>query len=422
MTAFWVIAAILVCAALLLIIPPLFRHPATPARPRRQQNIDIAREQLDALESEAASGTLTTAEYDQRRAEIEQALYDDVAADRKKPASKEQPAATRWTAAALAISVPLLAAGLYLHLGDWQALSGSGLPSAGTASGPNGAEQAPSIEAMVERLAARLEQQPDDAQGWLMLGRSYMVMNRFLEAADAFGRAQELLGDNPTVLLLRAEAVAMANGGRFAGRAEELVQKALALSGDEPMGLWMAGLAAAQRDDARQALNYWQRLRPMMQQDTAALKQLTELIGQAEQRLGIASDRAAGAATKNDVQAAGNAPSTVAVNVRLAPEWVGRLPADATVFVYAQAEQGPRMPLAIVRKQARDLPLAVTLSDAMAMNPAMKLSKFSHVRITARVSRSGRATPEPGDLQGTADAVGVGRSQPVTVVIDKKIP
>ncbi len=425
MIAFWIVAAALVCAALLLVIPPLFRRAEADVAERRQQNIDIAREQLAALEAEAAGGSLTESEYEQRRAEIEEALYNDLAGRPQPTGDKGAPAAGRWTAVALIIAVPMLAGALYFHLGDRDALTVSGGNPAADGSRPGEPSvQRPSIQEMVGRLAARLQKQPDDAEGWLMLGRSYMVMKRYREAAAAFDRVHALVGDNPAVLLLSAEALAMANGGRFAGRPDELIEKALALNDNEPMALWLAGMAASQRGDAKTALDYWRRLRPVVAKDSAAADQLGVLIVQAEQRLGVGgeSDSGATAQKTNGRQPSGGPGHALSVKVQLASRWADRVAPTATLFVYARAVDGPPMPLAIVRKQVKDLPLEVTLTDAMAMTPAMKLSNFPNVQVIARISESGQAMPRSGDLQGIAASVAVGRAESVEIIIDEKVP
>ncbi len=422
MIAFWIIAAALVCVALLLVVPVLFRRSEADVAERREQNIDIARERLAALEAKAASGSLTGSEYKQRRAEIEEALYNDLAGGPQSTGDKRAPSVSRWTAAALIIAVPMLAGALYFHLGSRDALTVSGIASAdGSLSGKSSAEP-PSVQEMVGRLAARLEQQPDDAEGWLMLGRSYMVMKRYREAADAFDRVHALVGDNPGVLLLSAEALALSNGGRFAGRPDELIKKALALSSNEPMALWLAGMAASQRGDDKTALDYWRRLRPIVEKDSAAGSQLAALIDQTEQRLGVAGESDATAQKTNGRQPSGDPDHAISVKVQLAPQWADQVAPTATVFVYARAVDGPPMPLAIVRKQVKDLPLEVTLTDAMAMTPAMKLSNFPDVQVIARISESGQAMPRSGDLQGIVPSVAVGGTEPVQIVIDEKVP
>lgn len=422
MIAFWVIAAALVCVALLLVVPALFRRSEADVAERREQNIDVARERLAVLETEVASGLRTGSEYKQRRAEIEEALYNDLVGGPQPSGDKRFPAVGRWTAVALVIAVPMLAGVLYFYLGNRDALTVSGISAADDSLPGKFSAQRLSVQKMVDRLAARLNQQPDDAEGWLMLGRSYMVMKRYREAADAFDRVHALVGDNPGVLLLSAEALAMSNGGRFAGQPDELIKKALALNGNEPMALWLAGMAASQRGNDKTALGYWRRLRPVVAKDSAAADRLGALIDHAEQRLGVAGEDDATAQETNGSQPSGDSAHAISVKVQLAPRWTDQVAPTATLFVYARAADGPPMPLAIVRKQVKDLPLEVTLTDAMAMTPAMKLSNFSDVQVIARISESGQAMPRSGDLQGIVPSVDVGRVEPVEIIIDEKVP
>ena len=422
MIAFWIIAAVLVGAALLLVVPALFRRSEGDVAERREQNIDIARERLAALEAEIAAGSIAESEKEQRRAEIEEALYNDLAGRPQPSGDKRAPTVSRWTAAVLSIAVPMLAGALYFHLGDREALTVSGVSLVDDSRPGEPSAQRPSVQEMVDRLAARLQEHPDDPEGWLMLGRSYMVMKRYREAATAFDKVHALVGDNPAVLLLSAEALAMANGGRFTGRPDELIEKALALNDNEPMALWLAGMAASQRGDAKTALDYWRRLRPIVEKDSAAAGQLAVLIGQAEQRLGVAGESDAMAQKTNGRQSSGEPGHAISVKVQLAPRWADQVAPTATLFVYARAVDGPPMPLAIVRKQVKDLPLEVTLTDAMAMTPAMKLSNFPDVRVIARISESGQAMPKSGDLQGIVPSVSVDRAEPVEIIINEKVP
>jgi len=208
---------------------------------------------------------------------------------------------------------------------------------------------------MAERLEQKLEAQPNNAQGWYLLGRTYMQMRRYGEAAKAFETLHGLVGDEPGVLLPWADAIAMQQGGKVS-----------------------------------------KRLLPQLQGDPASQQEVQALIAKAEKALGRTVEVDAAAVAK--AQAGGGA--RLVVTVALDPALKDQASPEDTVFVFARALNGPPMPLAVVRKQVKDLPLTVTLDDSMAMMPQMKLSAFPQVRIEARISKSGQATPRSGDLKG----------------------
>lgn len=421
MTLFWILAATLMLVAIALVWPALSGRRRVQDVDRDAENVTIARDRLKELDAELARGAITQQAYEQARAELEQALLQDVEQAPKEiapPASSGSSPRASWRArlAVLAL-LPVLAIGLYLELGDPGAIDNplAGGPSA--ASHGSAADKTASFEQMVEKLAARLKQKPDNAEGWFMLGRSYMTLGRYAEAAQAFEQARRLVGDDPDLLLRYADALAMAQGGKLQGKPFAMIKKALAAKPDDPTALWLAGLGYEEAGDYAQAVRLWRRLESQLQ-DAESLNQVRQLIGRAEKKLG------------HPVEAAAPAPDTpaatgqVAIRVRvsLAPELADQVRPDDTVFIFARALQGPPMPLAAVRKQVKDLPLEITLDDSLAMMPQLKLSGYKQVRIGARISRSGQAISQSGDLQGEVAPVATTTTEPVSVRIDTRIP
>jgi len=267
---------------------------------------------------------------------------------------------------------------------------------------------------MVQRLAERLQKEPDDVEGWKMLGKSYTVMGRFAEAANAYSKAALRAPRDAQVLADLADALAMARGQNMRGEPEELVLRALQIDPKNLKALALAGTAAFERRDFRGAARYWERMLPLVEAGSEDARAIQSNIDEA---------RAAAAAPPKPAAA----PSKPAVasarlrgTVRLAPELASKIAPGDTLFVYARAVEGPGMPLAILRRRASDLPLAFSLDDSMAMSPAMKLSAFPKVVVTARISKSGSATPQPGDLQGTSPAV-ANSGEGLRVTIDKVV-
>lgn len=388
---FLLIVSVLILIAFGFILPPLWRKQTVQAANLDQRNILIAQHRLAELKENRLSGGLSQAQYDEQLADLEQALSDDLDIKSHVTAAQSQ---GRWVVYVLVLGLPLLAGSLYLSLGNYQAIS----HSAEMAVDPETLKLA-EINKMVEGLAGKLENNPDDAQGWLMLGRSYKVLEQYPKAVDAFDHAYRLLGDQAEVMLLYADAIAYANDKNLTGKPTELVFKALALEPDNMTALWLGGMAKAQQGDPVAAMKLWKKLTALLPPGSDAQQEIQGLLAKIE------SESPQAAAQPQASQEA-NAPGiAIDVQVSLAPE-LQKLtsPADI-VFIYAQALSGPKMPLAIVRKQVSDLPLTVSLNDSMAMMPNMKLSNFPNVKLLARISKSGNAMSQPGDLIGVIDQV-----------------
>jgi len=268
------------------------------------------------------------------------------------------------------------------------------------------------VEAMAEKLAARLKEQPDDVEGWGMLGRSYSVLGKHAQAMAAFKQAVALKPDDPVLLADYADSMAMVNGRSLEGEPSRLIARALEVDPDNLKALSLAGTAAFIRRDYALALRHWEKMQQVAP-DSDFARQIQDGIEEAR-RLTAAPGRAAPAPAQpappraTAAQAAGAA--TISGVVNLAAGLRSQAAPEDTLFVYARPAQGPRMPLAILRKQVKDLPLKFTLDDSMAMSPAARLSSAQQVVVNARISKSGTATPQPGDLLGQSDPVALGAS------------
>lgn len=402
MSAFFGIAAVLIAVALAWVLIPLLRQPGGGMGVAREaSNLAILKHQLAELEADRSGGTLSEEQYQQARTELERRVLDE--APRPRQPGSTAPRGVRWTAVALGVALPSAAVVLYLSLGNLDAL----MPR--TAGGEHTASRE-QIEAMVARLAVRLEQQPDNAEGWNILARSYYVLRRFPEAAKAYAKLIQLVPDNAELLADYADALAMAQGQRIAGAPFEVVQQALKLDPNQWKALAMAGTEAFERKDYRGAIMYWERLERAAPADPGFAKSIAESIAQARELAGIK-------APEGPVVAAASVKGTVT----LSPSLAGKADPSDTIFIFARASAGPRMPLAIVKRQVKDLPAVFTLDDSQAMAPTMKLSNFAEVVIGARISKSANATPQPGDLQGQSAPVKLGATN-VAVVIDRVVP
>ena len=332
-------------------------------------------------------------------------------------------------AAVLAVFVFAVAGGGYValgspgHLGANPGAASAPAAAAGTVEDAEREKALQQIASMVDQLAERLKARPDDAEGWQMLARSYAAIGKHAQAVDAFKKAAQLRPDDPALLSDYAFAVAMTNGRNFAGEPTQLVARALKLDPKSPKALALAGTVAFDRKDYASAVQYWERLALVETSDGQFAEQIRASIAQARQLAGMppaAPAVAAGTAAAQTAAAVASPTGKVSGTVSLAQPFKGRVAPDDTVFVYARAADGNRMPLAIMRKQVKDLPLQFTLDDSMSMSPAAKLSSASSVIVGARISKSGNAMPQAGDLQGLAAAVTVGASG-INVEINQEV-
>jgi cytochrome c-type biogenesis protein CcmH len=408
MTLFLLLAAALLVISLAFLLLPLLWARRGGAPTERAANLSIYRDQFAELERDLASGVLTEDQYAQARVELEQRLLEDVGRGPPMPTAGAK-RSNRISAVAVAIAVPVLAGLLYWHLGAPQALMA-----------PKRAPLDPSnitleqFQQMTTKLGARMQEHPEDPVGWTMLGRAYKALERYPDAVEALSRAAKLRPQDPEILVEYAEALGLARGGDLTGEPTALLERALKLAPTNEKALTLAGTAAFARNDYKSAIGYWQRLSAKVPADSEMGQALAAGIAEAKARQNgkTAPPPAAPAA------AAAKALSGV---VRLAPSLQGKTEPLDTVFIFARAAEGPQMPLAVVKKQVKDLPFTFKLDDSMAMRPGLELSAFPRVVVTARVSKSGNAMPAAGDLEGASPPVTPG-DKDVAVLIDKQVP
>lgn len=408
MILFWLCALALIIVALAMILPPLLGARRVRGEARSDsRDLEVYGARLASLEEECRLGALSADDLAEAKNELARELlagapHPGAAAD---PAGTTRPAPRRpWLAVAVGVGVPLLSIALYQRLGDPGALNPA----------PPGAGGQASVEDMVVRLAERLRAQPGNADGWLLLARSYMALSRYAEAEEAFAAAHRLLGDSPELLTNLAEAQALMNGRDFLGSPSEQLEQALALDPAYPKALWLGAFAALQRGDKALAVSRWQSLLDSQPDDSQASQILRGLIADA--------GGSAAAPTASDDTPAGGPTPGLTVNVVLADDLAAGLDGSETLFVFARAAQGPPMPLAVSRRRVSDLPLTVVLDDSMAMAPGMKLSNFPQVVVGARISKSGTPTASSGDLQGFSEPVAVSGAGTVHVSINQRVP
>ena len=417
MTLFWILAIALIALALALVLPSVLRRASQSQShdmvDARCANMAILRDQLKELDAELASGRINIDQQAQARADIERRVLDEEGlSDRLSPtANTPVTANSKRSAILVAVCIPLLVFGMYSFIGNPQAL----LPQA-QAPAPESEVTMAQVEAMVTQMAQKLESQPADQpanpQAWEMLARSYAALQRFPEAASAYEKAAKLAPDNAQLLADHADVLAMLQGQSMAGEPAKLIARALVLDSKNLKALALAGSAAFERKDFASAIQFWsqaKQLAPPTGEFTTGLDRSLEAARDA-----AATQPNPSSSQSNTAAVLGPALSGT---VTLSPSLASKVKPEDTVFIFARAAEGPRMPLAILKRKASELPITFKLDDSTAMSDDLKLSKFAQVVVAARVSASGNAMPQPGDLLGQLGPVSAS-AQGLKIVID----
>jgi cytochrome c-type biogenesis protein CcmH len=402
-------ALLLVGFVLALLLPPLLaRRAVLPAAEssavaltRSEANLAILREQALQLTDEHAAGLLTSAAYEAARMELARRTLAE-SPDAGRPARAPVPPRSRRTAVLISALVPVLGLVLYARLGSTEALD-SAPPNAANAAAGADVTMA-QVEAMVSAMAARLENpapgQADDPVAWDMLARSLAALQRYSDADRAYARAIALAPGNAQLLADRADLLVLLQDRRSAGEPTRLIEEALKIDPDNLKALALAGSAAFERQDFDAALKHWSRARARATPGSDFANGLDRSIEAARSSAGAGAPPVKTAARQTPAAAAG-----VSGTVSIAPALLARVQPGDTLFIFARAAQGPRMPLAILRLPAGNWPASFQLDDSLAMSPELKLSGFDQVVVQARVSRSGQALPQTGDLIGQTSAL-----------------
>jgi cytochrome c-type biogenesis protein CcmH len=412
MVSFWILATLMTLVALAFVLVPLLRSRAAAAPTATEANLDVLREQRREIELDIANGTLPASARDEALADLVGRAGEDLA-----PETASPPAAARrpwFAAAATAVAIPAIAFGLYLAIGNPAATNPLvTLPESAQADDKQ-------ILAMVESLAKKVRDRPDDAQGWALLARSMAALGRFEEASDAYAHLVKLVPNDAQVLADYADTLGMAQGRTLAGRPLELAREALRIDPMNLKALALAGTAALDSGDFAAAIGHWEKLAAALPPDSADAAQVRSVVEEIRGRA-AAAGRPERAGPKAMAKAPAAPGPTVSGSVSLSPALASKVAGTETLFIFARAEGGPRVPLAVVRASARQLPMQFTLDDTQAMAPGMNLSSAQAVRVEARVSRSGNASPQPGDLVGTSGVVKPG-ARGLRIVVDKELP
>jgi len=446
MTSFWVISGIFIVIALLFIIPTLLRNRDTQLEYIEHDavNITVYRDQIAELDNDLENDILTQEQYNKSKQELQQRMLQDVSQREKMIIKKNKKVQNIAISTFIALTLPLAAVFLYMVIGDTRGL----LPQAQLAnatqmnrgSGSDSPAGHDNFSSVLENLIARLEKNPEDIEGWVMLGRTYAIMERYIDASNTYAKLVELVPNNPQILSDYADVLAMKNQGSLTGKPTELIYEALRIDPQYPKALALAGTIEFEQEKYEQAAAHWEKLLEVIPADSQLAKSVKASIDEAKLLAsggkGLTVGQQAKATTTTSQQETNIQPEkvtsdstaatepvllSVSGQVTISKELASKASPNDTLFIYARAKAGPKMPLAILRLKASDLPATFTLTDDMAMTPTMKMSSFPEVVIEARISKSGQAVPASGDLQGFSDPVKIGNNA-IAVVINKQIP
>lgn len=438
MVTFWLLAILLFTLAIAFILYPFIAKQYLGKKStednneltidQRQINIDIAKEQLSALEIDFSAGEISQEEYDSLKYELEASLIDDISAN-KTPAVKSETTTTNHKIIILLVIlfIPLCSVLFYYKLGTPGMIDGSAQQFVDSQHGKTGNQ--PSVEDMVVMLANKLKDNPGDQRGWFLLAKTYMALKKYNDAYKTYEKLLILTGEDPAVLVSMADSLAMTRGGKMSGEPEKLLRRALKISSDNVTALWLIGIAEKEKGNHAQALKYWSKLYPLISDDVEAKETVAKMIesvgGNVEANesehnhdSSVSSETMASIAAEIQASTSGKEIKAIKVTVNLSAEILNQADSNDIVFIYAKALQGPPMPLAAYKKKVSELPITVILDDSMAMMPTMKISAFKQVLVGARISKSGQPGKQAGDLMSDEVTVDLNNIQPVKLTIN----
>ena len=364
------------------------KEPVTQAS-QAKANAKVYRDQISDLDREHDSGHISDEEWQQSRDELSLRLLEDTSAVDDPAAKAEKPAI--WTAVVLAVALPLGSMGFYMWVGQPEALNPLALKT------PDQVDPK-DLTKMAQTLAEKLQAKPDNLQGWVMLGRTYRTLENFDAALQAYDRALKL-SDDDDLKLERIEVIAMQRQGQFEGEPWNVIREVLQRDPQHFGALLTAGSASYAEGKFADALKYWEQARKPLDANNPDLEGLESAIATVRERLGMPPAKVTLAATSG-LNVTGQVSLSAALKSKASPNDV--------VFIYATPANGDRMPLAIFKTTVSQLPFNFTLDDSTAMAPDRKLSAAGEVMVKVRVTKSGNAMPQSGDLSGSLGPVKVG--------------
>ncbi len=414
MTLFYIFAGLMLVIAITALTLPFFRRStraSIPAGDRQTQNIDIAKQRLAELKTSLDNQDISEDDFKQAREELETRLAVEMQTEGKVSHNRG-----RWVAVLIVLALPLVAGSIYLKIGTPDSIN-----YISEQTKPHD-EKYPPVEELIERVKERLAKTPDDPTGWFVLARTYMVTGQYSKSVDALKRLRKLVGDDPLVLVRLADAMTMAQGGQFNPESIHLIQKALEIQPKQPQGLWLMGVVKSRQGNYQAAINYWQQAKKVFSDDPKSITELDQLIASAREQLPPNTDSISQAKTSAKPAQATTSAAQLAVTISLSEKALAQANPDDTVFIFATAQSGPRVPLAAVRHKVKNLPITIMLDDSQSMSPAFTLSSVDAFSVTARISKTGEPAANRGDFFGKVENLVLGKNKKIDIVINQLVP
>jgi len=419
---FWLVASGLMIVTLGLLLWPLVRRTHTVVAGEQEKRLSVYRQQFVELALDRKNGVLTDEQYQIACRELDRRVLEETGSAEFSVTGSGHQLNSKAVAVVLGLIIPAVSILLYAKLGSPLAITHPGSSAPAAAGGGDGDHLSVSgLDALTERLKAKLEQNPTDGVGWALLARAYVELGRHPEAVQIYEKAMQLIPNDAQLLADYADALGVLNGRKLEGRPEALIQQALKADPRNVKALMLAGTVAYNHKEFDRAASYWEEARANLppETDPEAIQEIVAGIAEARELAG--GRQAAQVSTSPAPKKPARPAVTISGQVTIAPSLAGKGAPTDTLFVFAREMNGPPMPVSIVRATKKDLPFTFRLDDSTSPMPSRKLSDVGTVVIVARLSKSGEAMPKSGDLQGISEPMKPGANK-VTVVIDREIP
>ena len=422
MMGFIFLAFTLLAFVIWLIAPALYGRQITNFDNNQQLNINIARERLNELDTQLKSAEIDQSQYDLIKNEIESSLLDDTDENKNTQLNPELPTQYKRNVLILLTIIPFSAFGLYQYWGSPEAINTVNPTNPGHAAADatnphtDQNKHAGGLSDAIIKLEARLKQDPSNPDGWYMLARSYSVQKQYTKSVDAYRKLYALVGEQPAVMLGLADTLTMARNGDISGEPFALAKRALELEPNNTTALWLSGIGYQNAGNLPKALELWNTLLGLLGDDPRSSQEVRTLIANAERQLNIAPGQA-NLTSSTATPANQTIAAQLTVNVQLDAGLRAKVSDTDFVMIYAQRVTGMKMPLAIVKVMVKDLPIAVKLDDSQSVGPMGKLSDAEQVNVLARISKSGQAIMQSGDIEAKAGPYSTKHANPIEIII-----
>ncbi|MGB4812511.1 MAG: c-type cytochrome biogenesis protein CcmI [Methylophilaceae bacterium] len=402
MLVFWLVVVVLILVSLGFILPSLLKPKAYKATDAQDEKRAIFSQQFDEIEQDKRNGVLDATQFQVAKSELERRMLDEIGGSAV-VIGLTKPDYT--LAIVLTVLLPVLSILIYLKIGHPAAVTIPVLaPNAVSSlseierSAANG-----DVEPLLNALKTKLDEHPENGEGWALLARTYAKLNRHAEAVDAFEKATQAIKDNSQLYADYADALGMANGRSLDGKPKDLINKALALDPNNTKALMLAGSAAYDDKNFKQAIQHWEHLQKVLPADSDLLPDIKAALSETYQLVGESPLVAPAQTLKESlpITATGSIMGTVSISQALASQ----VSPNDTLFILARPTHRQAMPYAVIKVLAKDLPYQFKLDDSLAIMPNHKLSQADEVVLVARVSKHGGAESQSGDLQGVSATI-----------------